>query len=118
MAEEKNELLVKLCSYLLFERKQETQLSMAYSIFAQERHNAFHTNGNPNSGDGTNFCDCTHEKCQMAFNVIKDSREMAIEFNEFSIKAIEGFRLKVDRQGRSVKAFLDIPQPKEIKENK
>jgi len=108
--EQQNKIMKILLSYLLFERKQETQLSMAFAVLVQERHNRFHTLGDHKDGDESNFADCKNDLCASAFAMLKDSRSMAIEINDLSIQLVADYKLTVQHQGSSCRAWLD-PKP-------
>lgn len=100
------EALKVICQYLLFERKQETQLSMAFSLLVQERHNEFHTLGEHKIGDETDFSTCKNEICMASFNVLKDSRSMAVEINDFTLKLVSDYTLHVSKVGNICRAYL------------
>ena len=105
--EQQNKIMKLLLSYLLMERKQETQLSMAYAVLVQERHNQFHTLGNHKEGDESNFADCKNDLCILAFNILRDSRSMAIEINDISIQLVTDFKLTIQHVGGTCRAWLD-----------
>lgn len=87
-------ILKCLLSYALFEKKQESELSMAFSILVQERHNQFHTLGNHKEGDESSFGDCDNEICKASMNVLKSSRSMSIEINDLTMEMISGYDFK------------------------
>lgn len=104
-------VLKVLTTYLLFERKQETELSSSFALLAQERHNNFHTEGDRKNGDGTSFGDCSNEMCQMAMMVLKETRQSAIEINDLSINMIDSFLLRIMKSGRTCRAWLEQKSP-------
>ena len=104
--EKKYDLAKIFVSYLLFERKQETQLSMAFALLAQERHNNLHTLGDHKTGDESDFGDCDNDKCKMAFAVLKDSRNMSIEVNDFTIQMVAQYNLTIHGSKGSARAWL------------
>lgn len=108
--ERQNKILKILLQYCLFERKQETQLAMAFSILVQERHNQFHTVGNRKDGDGTEFIDCPNELCAAARAVLNEGRAMAVEINDLSIQMIADFNLTIQKQGNTCRAYLTPKQ--------
>ena len=105
--EQQNKIMKILISYLLMERKQETQLSMAFAVLVQERHNQFHTLGDRKEGDESNFADCKNDLCASAFGILKDSRSMAVEINDLSIQLVADYQLTVQHAGNSCRAWLD-----------
>jgi len=120
--EKQNSILKLLCSYLLFERKQESQLSLAFSMLAQERHNQFHTLGDHKMGDATSmkddqssFADCDNEICTAAMDVLRSSRSMAIEINDITIEMMAGYEFRLAGSQKSCRAWM---VPKVIKEPK
>lgn len=94
-----------LLTYLLMEKKQETQLSMAFAILAQERHTQFHTVDQDKNHE-SNFGDCKNEKCVMAMNVIRDSRSMSVEVNELTVDIANSYKLTVSCVNRILRAWL------------
>lgn len=104
--DQQNKILKILLQYLLFERKQETQLSLAFSILVQERHNQFHTIGDRKEGDGTNFIDCPNELCTSARAILDEGRAMAVEINDLTIQLIANYTLTVQKQGNTCRAYL------------
>lgn len=112
---QQNSILKVLCAYLLLERKQETQLSMAFSILVQERHNQFHTLGNHKEGDDSSFADCSNEMCTAAFNVLKDSRSMAIEVNDLTIQMIADYDFTITGSKSTCRAWLASKEAKSPK---
>src|SRR5690348_11588628 len=99
--EEQNIILKTLCQYLLYERKQETQLSLAFHALVQERHNQYHTlTSDRKDGDESSFFECKNDICVGAVNLLKDSRAMAIEVNEFTVTLIDDYILSVRRIGK------------------
>lgn len=108
-------MLAVFCKYLLFEKQQESQISMAYSIMAQERHNQFHTKGGNKEGDGSLFSDCDNEICKMAFRVIQDRNSTSAEINEFTASMTNDYALKIEGfEGNVMRAWLE-PKEKIIK---
>lgn len=100
--------LAIVCKYLLLEKQQESQIAMAYSIMAQERHNDLHTKGNHKEGDGTLFSDCDNEICRMAYNVIKDRNQASVEINSFTGQMTDDYALKVEGFiGNVLRAWLE-----------
>lgn len=99
-------ILRVLVQYLLFERKQETQLRLAFSALVQERHNQFHTIGERREGDGTSFTECKNELCSAAKAILAEGRAMAVEINDLSIKLISDYTLKVQKGSNACRAFL------------
>lgn len=104
--EQQNRIMKILIQYLLFERKQETQLSMAFAILVQERHNQFHTIGDKKEGDGTSFTECSNELCVSSRAILNEGRSMAVEINDFTIQMIANYTLTVQKQGNSLIAYL------------
>lgn len=101
-------MLAVFCKYLLFEKQQESQISMAYSIMAQERHNQFHTQGGSKEGDGSLFSDCDNEICKMAYQVIKDRNSTTAEINELTAALTENYALKIEGfEGNVMRAWLE-----------
>jgi hypothetical protein len=105
--EQKYTTLQVLCTYLLYERKQETQLSGSFAMLAQERHNQFHTEGDHMNGDGSSFGDCDNQVCRDAMKILKDSRSAGIEVNAFTLQLVEGFSLKVAIAGQTCRVWLE-----------
>jgi hypothetical protein len=100
-------ILKVLLSYALFERKQESELSMAFSILVQERHNQFHTLGGHKEGDESSFGECDNEICKASMNVLKNSRSMSIEINDFTIEMIAGYEFKLAGSKTHCTAWLN-----------
>lgn len=113
--EEQIKTLSIICQYLLFERKQETQLQMAFAILAQERHNRLHTK-NHHKSDEDLFSDCSNDVCKMSYKTLMDGRQPAVEINEFTLKMIDGYTLKVQKTGSSCRVWLEgkplVEEPK------
>jgi hypothetical protein len=108
-------MLAIFCKYLLFEKQQESQISMAFSIMVQERHNNLHTLGNHKEGDGTLFSDCDNEICKMAYHVIKDRNSTTSEMNELTAALTDDYALKIEGiTGNVMRAWLE-PKSKIIK---
>lgn len=105
--EQRNNILTILCQYLLFERKQETQLSMAFALLVQERHNQYHTLGEHKTGDESDFSTCSNEKCRGAFDLLKDTRSMAVEVSDLTIQMIADYTLKIRNEGSVCRAYLE-----------
>ena len=80
---------------------------MAFAMLAQERHNQFHTVGDHKIGDESNFADCKNELCCLAFNLLKDSRSMAVEVSDFTIQLVADYKLTIQNQGRTVRAWME-----------
>jgi hypothetical protein len=113
--EQQNKILKVICGYLLYERKQETQLRIAFSILAQERHNQFHTNGmNHKIGDGTDFSECSNDLCTAAYNILKEGRSMAVEINDLTIQMVAGFKFTIRKEGQCVRAWLEEGKIEEV----
>ncbi len=104
-------LLANLCKYLLFEKMQESQLAMAFSLLAQQRHNQLHTKGDHKRGDGSLFSDCGNDVCRMAYNTLTDRNQMSVEINSFASQQTDDFALKVEGiTNDTIRAWLE---PKE-----
>jgi hypothetical protein len=121
--EKQNSLLKLLCSYLLFERKQESQLSIAFSILCQERHNQFHTiQGDRKMGDvsslkdeQSDFSECNNEICMAATEVLRSTRSMAIEINNITTEMVSDYEFHIAGSKTSCRAWM---VPKTIEEPK
>lgn len=97
-----------LLSFLLYEKKQETQLSGAFGALVQERHNQFHTDSDDKvNGDGTTFYECGSDVCIQAKRILDDARTMSVELNEFGIEMISSFNLRIVKGQRSCRAWLE-----------
>lgn len=105
-------LLKIMCSYLLLERKQDTPLRISFALLVQERHNEFHTEGGSAKGDmddkgnQTDFSECSNEICKGAFEILKESRAMAMEINDLTIQMVANYELNIKYEGKSARAWL------------
>lgn len=105
--------------YLLYERKNETQLRIAFTALVQERHNQFHTNGSNKEGDGTSFENCTNEICRNSAAILKIEQKAEIELNDFSVQMMnENYVLRTMKSpGKCTiqlheKSSVELTQPK------
>lgn len=87
--------------YLLYERENETQLRVAFSALAQERHNQFHTPASSKDGDGSVFEECSNLICKNSYAILQESREPKIELTPISTEMLEGYALNLKRSPSS-----------------
>lgn len=84
--------------YLLYEKKNETQLRIAFHALVQERHNAFHTDGGHKEGDGTSYENCSNEICRNAAAIIMSERKPEVEINKITTDMLDqGFTLMFNK---------------------
>lgn len=107
--------------YLLHEKKNETQLRIAFTALVQERHNQFHTNGEHKEGDGTSFESCTNEICRNASAILKMEQKAEVELNDFTVHMMnEGYVLRTIKEARKCviqlheKGAVDLTEPKDL----
>jgi 7-cyano-7-deazaguanine synthase in queuosine biosynthesis len=94
--------------YLLYERKNETQLRIAFHALVQERHNAFHTDGGHKKGDGSSYEDCDNEICKNAAAIIRLERKPEVEINKLTTDMLDqGYILKMKKLPDRFIAYLD-----------
>ena len=72
-------LLTLLCTYLLYERSQETELRTMVEGMITERHRNFHS-------EETTWQDCRNQICVNAGLLLKAAREQEVVMNQFSIQ--------------------------------
>jgi hypothetical protein len=112
--EKQNSLLKLLCSYLLFERKQESQLSITFAMLCQERHNQFHTvQSDHKMGDASSmqdeqsdFSECSNEICVAAVEVLRSTRSMSIEINDITTEMISSYEFHIAGSKTSCRAWM------------
>lgn len=118
MADEKELLDVYrvLCTYLLYEKQEETEIRTAFSVLAQERHTNFHDK----EGKSTDFTQCNQEICILALKMLQTAKEMKVELNDFSVQLIKHLNLVIKKQAqtRTCVAFLEELSKIEIPEQK
>lgn len=105
---EKNQILQVLTTYLLYERREETQLRIAFAALVQERHNHFHAKQDLADDDTMSpFTECGNEICMSALKILQDARKPRIELNDLSIEVVRNYNLKVQKAGRTCAAYLE-----------
>lgn len=82
-----------LTAYLLYERREETQLRIAFAALIAERHHHFHDL----EGNDTPFTECGNEICIKGLAMLQSARKPRIEINQLSIDLVKEYNLVVTR---------------------
>ena len=103
-----------LCTYLLYERQEETEVRLAFAALVQERHTMFHCGEN----EKTDFTECPNSICINALKILQEARKPRIELNDFSLEMIKNFNLKIQKASRQCIAYLEqmseLTPPKDV----
>ncbi len=82
--------LAIIASYLLYDRREDTELSLAFATLVQERHNHFHGDvWRDNKGNPSSFTECRNEKCQAANRILSARRDMHIPITTFAAQLMD-----------------------------
>lgn len=96
--------LQALVTYLLYEKREETQVRNAFAALVQERHANFHDK----KDEGTSFEKCGNDLCKKALDLLADAQSPTIEMNAFGLQMIQPFNLKyvLSSESKILKAWL------------
>ena len=86
-----------LTAYLLYERKEETELRTAFAALVMQRHHTFHDK----EGEETDFTQCANQICINALAILQNARKARIELNDLSIQLLGPYNLIVRRESKS-----------------
>lgn len=96
----KAEIYNVIAQYLLYERREETEIRVAFAALVQERHSHFHD-------EDTEFTECSNELCITALKLLQSAREPKIEINDFSIQLIAPYSMKIQKSDKTCIAQLE-----------
>jgi len=101
------DVLHMLTAYLLYERREETELRIAFAALVAERHHHFHDKLN----EDTVFTECKNEVCINALKMLQNARKPRIEINQLSIDLVKNYNLTVQRDivNKVCIAYLEEP---------
>lgn len=85
-------LLRLLCTYLLYERAQETEVRVALEALVIERHSEFH------NGELT-YQDCGNEICSSACAILEKAQSTELQVNTFAISLMESYAINFQPVG-------------------
>lgn len=80
-------VLKLLCSYLLYDRRSETELQLAFQVLIDERHREFHN-------AEVKWVDCKNDKCQAAVAILKNARKPEIMVTEVAAQLMNEFAIR------------------------
>jgi hypothetical protein len=83
-------VLKLVCTYLLYERGEETQLQTAFRALVQQRHEHFHLDPNDPNPAST-FDQCTNPICVNSVAILAECRSQSVTLNEFMIRLMGEF---------------------------
>jgi hypothetical protein len=100
------EIFRVLCTYLLYERQEETEIRLAFAHLVQERHVRLHDKDEENPSQ---FTECSNGTCIKALEMLQTARKPRIEMNDLSVQLIRNYNIKVQRDSVSRRciAFLE-----------
>lgn len=102
--EKENYCLRLLCCYLLYERKQQTELGTMVEGLIVERHRQFHDTA-------SEWRSCRNQICVSARMILDQARQPEVELNEFSVQLMQAYTINFqprveDRKMLGLKARL------------
>ena len=101
------DVLHMLTAYLLYERREETELRIAFAALVAERHHHFHDK----EVEDTPFTECGNEVCIKGLQILQMARKSRVEINQLSIDLVKQYNLIIQRdiQSKTCIAFLEEP---------
>lgn len=96
-----------ITAFLLYERREETELRIAFAALIAERHHHFHDLDEKE----TPFTECGNEVCINGLRMLQSARKPRIEINQLSIDLVKQYNLIIQRdiQSKTCIAFLEEP---------
>jgi len=101
---------VLLCSYLLYEKREETPLQMAFITLVRERHNEWHEKGKDKRDIAVDaWHECSNSVCVTARTLIEEGRKPEAIINAFTQEMLQGYTVDLTPGAGTLHARLREP---------
>ena len=110
-------MLKLLCMYLLYERKEETELSQAYQALVAERHANFHVTASQreHSISASPWTECGNAACRQAMNILDRQRRPDIMMSELAAQLMATqYAVKLTPMPHEMRAMLEKRPDKSV----
>lgn len=101
-----------LCTYLLYERREETTLQMAFVTLVRERHNHFHEKGRDRNSDDIPqdaWLTCQNMVCANARTILEDGRKPEASIGAMQVEMLQDYQISLTPHKDGLHAALTEP---------